>query len=164
MSLGTFCAPLSSDWRSEDGRMNVLVIHGPNLNLLGSRELDVYGPASLDEVNRMLESEAKELGIDLRVHQTAKEAEIIELLHGAIDDVAGALINPAAYSHTSRAIADAMRAVPYPVIEVHLSNIHAREPWRRRSVTAEAAAGMVAGFGPGSYLAALRALVKMVEE
>jgi 3-dehydroquinate dehydratase II len=80
------------------------------------------------------------------------------LLHAAIDHVDGAILNPAAYSHTSRAIADAMRSVPFPVIEVHLSNIHAREPWRARSVTAEAAAGIVAGFGPYSYIAALHAL------
>jgi 3-dehydroquinate dehydratase-2 len=142
--------------------MKILVIHGPNLNLLGSRELEIYGPASLDEINNLLETEAGELGVELRVHQTAKEGEIIELLHGAIEEVGGALINPAAFSHTSRAIADAIRAVPYPVVEVHLSNIHAREPWRRQSVTAEATAGLVAGFGPGSYTAALRALVGMV--
>jgi 3-dehydroquinate dehydratase-2 len=158
------CEQLSPGSNLEGGGwVNVLVVHGPNLNLLGSRELDVYGPASLAEVNRMMEVEAKELGVDLQVHQTAKEAEIIELLHAAIGDVDGALVNPAAYSHTSRAIADAMRAVPYPVIEVHLSNIHAREPWRRLSVTAEAAAGLVAGFGPGSYIAALRALLRMVQ-
>ena len=138
--------------------MKALVVHGPNLNLLGSRELSVYGSTTLDEINKMLTEEAAELGVDIQIHQTAREGEIIELLHGGIGDVAGALLNPAAYSHTSRAIADAIRAVPFPVIEVHLSNIHAREPWRHVSVTAEAAAGIVAGFGPRSYLLALRAL------
>ncbi len=142
--------------------MKALVVHGPNLNLLGTRELSVYGPATLEDVNGALEAEAKELGIELDVHQTQIEGVVVELLHAGIGDVAGALLNPAAYSHTSRAIADAMRAVPYPVIEVHLSNIHAREPWRRRSVTAEAAAGIVAGFGPRSYTVALRALEGMV--
>jgi 3-dehydroquinate dehydratase-2 len=142
--------------------VKALVVHGPNLNLLGTRELAVYGPATLEDVNAGLEADAKELGIELDVHQSASEGAIIDLLHGAIGDVAGALLNPAAYSHTSRAIADAVRAVPYPVIEVHLSNIHAREPWRRRSVTAEAAAGIVAGFGPRSYTVALRALEGLV--
>lgn len=138
--------------------MKVLVIHGPNLNLLGSRELAVYGSATLEEVNEDIRRTAKELELELTIHQTAREGEIIELLHGGIGEVQGAILNPAAYSHTSRAIADAIRAVPYPVIEVHLSNIHAREPWRRRSVTAEAAKGIVAGFGSGSYSAALHAL------
>ena len=142
--------------------MKALVVHGPNLNLLGTRELSVYGPGTLEDVNGILETEAKELGIELEIHQSSSEGEIIELLHGGIGNVVGALLNPAAYSHTSRAIADAVRAVPYPVIEVHLSNIHAREPWRRRSVTAEAAAGIVAGFGPRSYTVALRALEGMV--
>lgn len=138
--------------------MKVLVIHGPNLNLLGTRELAVYGSATLDDVNKEIQRAADELGIDLTIHQTAREGEIIELLHSGIDEVAGAILNPAAYSHTSRAIADAVRAVPYPVIEVHLSNIHAREEWRRHSVTAEAARGIVAGLGAQSYVAALHAL------
>ena len=142
--------------------MKVLVVHGPNLNLLGTRELSVYGTATLEDVNNELEKEAVELGIDLEVRQSSSEGEIVDFLHGGIGRVSGALLNPAAYSHTSRAIADAVRAVPYPVIEVHLSNIHAREPWRRRSVTAEAAAGIGAGFGPRSYTVALRALEGMV--
>ena len=142
--------------------MKVLVIHGPNLNLLGSRETPVYGTATLEDVNKEIRSVAEELGIEVAFHQTAREGEIIELLHSGIDSVEGAILNPAAYSHTSRAIADAISAVPFPVIEVHLSNIHAREPWRRHSVTAEAAAGVVAGLGPGSYVAALHALRRMM--
>jgi 3-dehydroquinate dehydratase II len=138
--------------------MKVLVVHGPNLNLLGSRELSVYGKETLEELNWQIEHAAESLGIELEVHQTQREGEIIERLHDAIGSVDGAVLNPAAYSHTSRAIADAVRAVPYPVIEVHLSNIHAREPWRRRSVTAEAATGIIAGLGAGSYVAALHAL------
>lgn len=135
--------------------MKVLVIHGPNLNLLGTREPEVYGPATLDEVDEAIRQEAEFLGMTVRIHQTAHEGEIIELLHGGIGDVDACVLNPAAYSHTSRAIAEAVRAVSFPVIEVHLSNIHSREPWRRHSVTAEAATGLVAGFGIGSYLAAL---------
>ena len=138
--------------------MKVVVIHGPNLNRLGSRELSVYGSATLDEVNELIGKAAVALEIEVEMHQTAREGEIIELLHAAVDQVDGALLNPAAYSHTSRAIADAIRSVPYPVIEVHLSNIHAREAWRATSVTAEAAAGIVAGFGAQSYIAALHAL------
>ena len=138
--------------------MKVLVVHGPNLNLLGSRELSVYGTATLDDVNKEIRRAAEELDVEVEIHQTAREGEIIELLHQGIDTVAGVVLNPAAYAHTSRAIADAIRAVPFPVIEVHLSNIHAREPWRRRSVTAEAARGLIAGFGAQSYVAALRVI------
>jgi 3-dehydroquinate dehydratase-2 len=142
--------------------MKVLVIHGPNLDRLGSRELSVYGDRTLDEVNDAIAKVAAELDLEVETIQTAREGEIIERLHAAIDSVVGVVLNPAAYSHTSRAIADAIRAVPYPVIEVHLSNIHAREPWRRRSVTAEAARGIVAGFGADSYTAALRLLKGLV--
>ena len=142
--------------------MKVLVIHGPNLNLLGTRELSVYGDTTLEDVDQAIAKEAADLGIEIVTIQTAREGEIIERLHAGIGSVAGAVLNPGAYSHTSRAIADAIRAVPYPVIEVHLSNIHAREPWRRRSVTAEAAHGLVAGFGSGSYVAALRLLKGLV--
>jgi 3-dehydroquinate dehydratase-2 len=142
--------------------VKVLVIHGPNLNLLGTREPEVYGNETLEELNWQIEHAAESLGIELEVHQTAREGEIIERLHDAIGRVDGAVLNPAAYSHTSYAIADAVRAVPYPVIEVHLSNIHAREPWRRRSVTAEAATGIISGLGAGSYVAALHALKERV--
>ena len=138
--------------------MRVAVIHGPNLNLLGSRELSVYGDATLEAVNEQIRSVSEELGMEVEITQTAREGEIIELLHAGIDSVDGALLNPGAYAHTSRAIADAVRAVGYPVVEVHLSNIHAREPWRRTSVTAEAAHGMVTGFGAMSYVAGLHVL------
>jgi 3-dehydroquinate dehydratase-2 len=141
--------------------VKVLVIHGPNLNLLGTRELAVYGSMTLAELNEAIEKASAELGVQVEIHQTAREGEIIELLHSGIDRVDGAVLNPAAYSHTSRAIADAVRAVPFPVIEVHLSNIHAREPWRARSVTAEAAKGIVAGLGAQSYVAALHALKEL---
>lgn len=144
--------------------MRVLVIHGPNLNLLGTRELTIYGSATLDDVNSLLEAEAADLGITLEIHQTAREGEIIELLHDGIDRVDGALLNPAAYTHTSRAIADAVRSISYPVVEVHLSNIHAREQWRRESLTGEAARGVIAGFGPVSYTLGLRALKEVVAE
>ena len=142
--------------------MKVLILHGPNLNRLGARETSVYGNKTLAEVDELIEQRAEELGFEVEIRQTAREGEIIERLHSAIGSVDGVVLNPAAYSHTSRAIADAIRSVPYPVIEVHLSNIHAREPWRRRSVTAEAAKGIVAGFGADSYLAALGLLKDLV--
>ena len=143
--------------------MKVLVIHGPNLNLLGTRELDVYGDQTLEDIDALVAAAAAEAGIEVESHQTQREGEIIEVLHGGVGRVDGALLNPAAYSHTSRAIADAMRAVPYPVVEVHLSNIHAREEWRRTSVTGEAATGVITGFGPDSYVAGLHALKRMLE-
>jgi 3-dehydroquinate dehydratase II len=144
--------------------MKFLVVHGPNLNLLGRRETSVYGTESLTDVDELIHAAATELGVEVTIHQSAREGEIIELLHAGIDDVDGALVNPGAYAATSRAIADAIRSVDYPVVEVHLSNIHARESWRSQSVTAEAAVAIVSGFGPGSYVAALRALAHKVRE
>jgi 3-dehydroquinate dehydratase-2 len=141
-----------------------LVVHGPNLNLLGTREPEIYGTATLDDVNHTIQSAAKELDVEVEIHQTNDEGRFIDLVQSAIGHVDGALVNPGAYAHTSRAIADAIRSVSFPVVEVHLSNIHARESWRRLSVTAEAASGIVAGFGPLSYVAALHALTKIVEE
>lgn len=138
--------------------MKVMVIHGPNLNLLGTRELSVYGTDTLDEVNEKVRSAAEQLAVELVFHQTAREGEIIELLHSSAEGFDGVVLNPAAYAHTSRAIADAIRSVPLPVIEVHLSNIHAREPWRHVSVTGEAAVGIICGFGAQSYVLALHAL------
>lgn len=142
--------------------MRVLVIHGPSLNLLGTRQPEVYGTETLDEINQRIRDAAEAMGAEASFHQTAREGEIIELLHQAIGWADGGLLNPAAYSHTSRAIADAIRAVPFPVVEIHLSNIHAREIWRSRSVTAEAAAGVITGFGASSYLAGLHALKGIV--
>lgn len=140
--------------------MKILVLHGPNLNRLGSRELEVYGPGTLAELDEAIGKTAAELGIEVEIHNSGHEGVLIDLLHQGADRVDGAVVNPAALAHTSRALADAIRSVPYPVIEVHLSNIHAREPWRRRSVTAEAALGIVAGLGHASYLVALRALAE----
>ena len=139
------------------------MVHGPNLNALGKRQTDIYGTATLSDIDELLMTEASDLGIEVEVHQTAREGEIVELLHAASPRFDGAIVNPAAYSHTSRAIADAIRSVGYPVIEVHLSNIHAREPWRRESVTAEACRGVVAGLGRFSYVVALRGLRLLLE-
>ena len=142
--------------------MKALVLHGPNLNLLGRRDPALYGTMSLAEIDELLYQKARALDVELSIHQSAREGEIIELLHAGIEDIQGALLNPGSYAHTSRAIADAIEAVGYPVIEVHLSNIHAREEWRRVSVTAERCRGLISGFGPGSYVLGLRALVDIV--
>lgn len=138
--------------------MKVMVIHGPNLNLLGKREPEIYGSGTLDQINEQISALAAHLEIDVSFHQSAREGEIIEWLHEAGQTRDGVILNPAAYAHTSRAIAEAMRSIDIPVVEVHLSNIHAREEWRVTSVTAEASAGLICGFGVGSYLLALHAL------
>lgn len=139
--------------------MKVLVIHGPNLDRLGSRQPEIYGSRTLAEINEEIERFASELGVEVEIHQTAREGGIVELLNSA-EGMDGVIVNPAAYSHTSRAIADAIAGIDLPVLEVHISNIHAREEWRRTSVTGEAATGVIAGLGPEGYLAALRWLVE----
>jgi len=135
--------------------MKVLVIHGPNLNLLGTRETDVYGTKSLDEINHDILSLASDLGINVRILQLNSEGEILDAIQKDAYDAL--IINPAAYTHTSIAIRDALLAVGKPSIEVHLSNIHRREEFRKRSFIADVAVGQISGFGPDSYLLALRA-------
>ncbi len=142
--------------------VRVLVIHGPNLQLLGRREVEIYGRLTLEEIGRRLEEEAGRLGADLTVAQSNHEGEIVDLIGSAEGNFDAILINPAAYTHTSVAIRDALASVPVPSIEVHLSNIHRREEFRRRSLIAPAAAGQVSGFGPASYLLGLRAAVGLV--
>lgn len=136
--------------------MKVLVIHGPNLNLLGKRETDIYGTKSLKDINRDIISLASELGIDVKTVQLNNEGEIIDSIQKS--DYDALIINPAAYTHTSIAIRDAIAAVNKPAIEAHLSNIHKREEFRRKSFIAEVAVGQISGFGPDSYLLALRAM------
>jgi 3-dehydroquinate dehydratase-2 len=133
----------------------VLVIHGPNLNLLGKRETGIYGKKSLKQINAEILALAKDLGIDARTLQLNSEGDIVEAIQK--DDYDALIINPAAYTHTSIAIRDAIAAVEKPAIEVHLSNIHTREDFRKKSYIAGVAAGQISGFGPDSYLLALRA-------
>jgi len=137
--------------------MNVTIIHGPNLNMLGKREPDVYGETSLDAINTMLEQEAATLGITLRVFQSNVEGELVTAIQEAGDWADVIIMNPAAYTHTSVALRDAVSAVGVPTIEVHLSNIHARETFRHHSHVAPVAVGQIAGFGPESYRLALHA-------
>lgn len=145
----------------------IWVIHGPNLNLLGRREVPVYGQATLERVNRRIEAVAAELGLAVKTVQRNGEGEVVEAVHAAWDGgAAGILINPAALSHYSYAVRDALAAVlaaGIPVVEVHLTNVHAREEFRRTLVTAQATSGQVVGFGPASYELGLRALAGLVE-
>lgn len=143
--------------------MRVLVVHGPNLNLLGVREQSVYGETTLDEINLQLKALAVELGVELAMVQTNQEGEMVECIQDALGHTDAILINPAAFTHTSVAVRDALTATQIPFVEVHLSNIYAREEFRRKSLLADVAVGVICGFGPSSYLLGLRALVTQQE-
>lgn len=147
----------------KDRIIRVLVIHGPNLQLLGEREPEIYGPVTLDEINRSLEEEAGRTGAELRIVQSNHEGEIVDLIGSAGETADAILINPAAYTHTSVAIRDALTAVSVPAVEVHLSNIYRREEFRRHSLIAPAVIGQVTGFGLESYLLGLRAAIGLAE-
>lgn len=138
--------------------MRVLILHGPNLNLLGSREPSVYGTATLEAINKSLSKLGDELGIKLDVRQSNHEGELVTWIQEAKAVYQGIIINPAAYTHTSVAIRDALAAVSVPAVEVHLTNIHRREAFRRRSYISDVVHGQVTGFGPTGYLLALRGL------
>lgn len=135
--------------------MNVLVVHGPNLNLLGTREPDVYGRTTLADIDAMLADEAKQRGMELKTFQANGEGEIVSAIQAAAGWTDVLIINPAAYTHTSIAIRDAIAAVGIPTIEVHLSNVYAREEFRHHSHIAPVAVGQIAGFGRDSYRLAL---------
>ncbi len=143
--------------------VRILVLHGPNLNLLGRREPSVYGSITLEAVNALLTEWARARDVTLRIEQTNHEGVMIDLLHECAEWADGVVINPGGYAHTSIALADAVRAVGLPAIEVHLTNIFAREPLRRRSLLAPACVGVVAGLAEHGYVAACAALVEMVE-
>jgi 3-dehydroquinate dehydratase-2 len=140
----------------------ILVIHGPNLNMLGKREPHIYGRQSLDEIDRELQQRGSQMGIRVESFQSNHEGEIVERIQQAMGDCHGIIINPAAYTHTSVAIRDALAMLDIPVVEVHLSNIHKREPFRHQSMIADIAAARIAGFGAHGYLLALHGVSKMM--
>ena len=143
----------------------VLVLHGPNLNLLGQRETQHYGRDSLDAINQRLAELGRDAGIAVEAFQSNAEAPLIERIHAAKDDETSfIIINPAAFTHTSVALRDALAAVQVPFIEVHLSNIHAREPFRHHSYFSDLAAGVIAGLGPMVYELALEAALRRMQE
>ena len=138
----------------------VVVVNGPNLNLLGKREPEIYGTRSLDDLNKTVEAKARELGWDVSLFQSNHEGQIIDFLQQHAPGSAGVVINPGALSHYSLALYDCLQALALPVVEVHLSNIHAREEFRSRSVTARAARGVITGLGFAGYELALEFLAK----
>ncbi|MDH7480039.1 MAG: type II 3-dehydroquinate dehydratase [Syntrophomonadaceae bacterium] len=140
----------------------VLVLHGPNLNLLGSREPEIYGRLSLGEINRSLEKLARERGLGIEIQQSNHEGVLIDALHGACGRFDFIIINPGALTHYSYALRDAIRAVGLPTLEVHITNIYAREEFRHKSVTAPVAQGVIAGLGAEGYLLALEAAARFL--
>ena len=142
----------------------VYVLNGPNLNLLGRRQPDIYGHETLADVEADCLRVAGELGLDLRFHQSNAEHQIIDWIHEARETAGGLAINPAAYTHTSVAILDALNAYEGPVIEIHISNVHKREGFRHLSYVSLRADGVIAGFGTQGYTLALRRLAKLIDE
>lgn len=143
--------------------MKILVLHGPNLNLLGTREPGVYGRVTLAEVDRMLREHARRRGHSVECRQSNHEGQLVDWLQAAQGDrFAGVVFNPGAFTHYSIALRDAVAAIKLPVVEVHLSNVHGREEFRRHSVTAAPAAGQISGFGPQSYVLGLDAALHLL--
>ena len=139
--------------------MRLLLINGPNLNLLGQREPSLYGPSTLKTIEADLVNRAKSMNVELETFQSNSESELIERIHHALGSIHGILINAGAFTHTSIAIRDALLATKIPFVEVHLSNIHAREAFRQQSFLADCAIGGVLGFGEDSYQLALQGLI-----
>ena len=144
--------------------MKLLVLHGPNLNLFGRREPNIYGTTTLAEIDAKLKALAAELGAELECFQSNHEGALIDKLHSRIDSVQGALVNPAGLTQHGVPLHDAIKAMPFPVLEVHMSNIAAREAWRAHSIISPAVKGTIQGLGWRSYTAGLRVLAEMARE
>jgi 3-dehydroquinate dehydratase-2 len=140
----------------------ILILNGPNLNMLGTREPGIYGMTSLKDIERQCTEKGDELNLDVDFRQSNHEGELIEWIQKSSGEVSGIIINPASYSHTSIGIADALSAVSLPVIEVHISNIFAREAFRHHSYVSPIAAGIICGLGPNGYILALNALRELI--
>jgi 3-dehydroquinate dehydratase-2 len=143
--------------------MKILVLHGPNLNLFGRREPHIYGSTTLAEINDQLAALALELGVTLETIQSNHEGVLVDFLHTHIDAAQGAMVNPAGLTQHGVPLHDAIKAMPFPVLEVHMSNIAAREAWRVHSIISPAVKGTIQGLGPHSYLLALRGLVALAQ-
>ncbi|CAM3413387.1 type II 3-dehydroquinate dehydratase [Arcobacter aquimarinus] len=144
--------------------MKIAVIQGPNLNMLGIREQHIYGSMSLEQIHEQLKAAASQNGVEIEFFQSNFEGEIVDRIQECLGTVDGIMINPAAYSHTSIAIKDALSAVNMPVVEVHISNIYKREEFRQKSITAGASTGVISGFGPFGYHMGLIALMQIIAE
>ena len=145
--------------------MKIKVIHGPNLNMLGIREVNIYGPMKLEDINKNMEVVAKQNGFEIEFYQSNHEGDIVDAIQECLNEgIDGIIINPAALTHTSISIRDALRAVNLPAIEVHLSNIAAREEFRKKSLISDVVAGTITGFGPFSYHLALLAMMQILNE
>ena len=140
----------------------ILLLNGPNLNLLGTREPDVYGKKSLNDIKKMCEEKCNSLTLSCDFIQSNNEGELINLIQSVENDFEGLIINPAAFTHTSVALLDALRAIDKPKIEIHLSNIYTREDYRKKSITSEGVNGLICGFGNLSYILAIEALSKLI--
>jgi 3-dehydroquinate dehydratase-2 len=144
--------------------MKILVLHGPNLNLFGRREPHIYGTTTLTEINTRLATLAAELGVTLQTIQSNHEGDLIDFLHQHIDTAQGALVNPAGLTQHGVPLHDAIKAMPFPMLEIHMSNIAAREPWRSHSIISPAVKATIQGLGPLSYLMGLRGVVELVRQ
>lgn len=142
----------------------ILVLNGPNLNLLGKRQPEIYGKSTLPDIEKQVRALAKDLGVEIDFRQSNSEAELITWIQEAEGKFEALIINPAAYTHTSLALRDAISAVGISTVEIHLSNIHKREPFRHHSHIAEVAVGQIAGFGVNSYLLGLRAALELIQK